>query len=69
MCDSGRDEKKLRVFKVFRPTEGGKHWIARDFDHILDAEFDCWEPGDRITIETAEMTESQIEALPEFEGW
>lgn len=69
MCDSGTNDKKVKVFKVFRPDCGGQHWITRDWATIQDGEFEDGEPGDRIIIELAEMTEDQIEKLPEFEGW
>ena len=59
----------MRVYKVFRPDEGGKHWVTRDFQTIADSEFDGAEVGDRVVIELGEMSEAEIAALPEFEGW
>ena len=62
---------KIRVYKVTRPDEGfGGNWcVYRDWDSVRDAEFDCADPGDKITIELAEMTKEELDGLPEFEGW
>ena len=68
MSDSGTDERKVTVYKVFRPDCGGLHWITRDWQTVL-TEFDGGEMGDRIIIELAQMTETQIAELPDFEGW
>jgi hypothetical protein len=65
MC--GENEPKKRFFKVSR--EGMGSWVSRDWGTILDSEFDAMELGDKISIEVVEMTESQLEALPEFQGW
>lgn len=65
MC--GENEPKKRFFKVIRDGMGS--WVSRDWQTILDAEFDGMEPGDRISVEIVEMTETQLEALPEFMGW
>lgn len=69
MCDSGTNDQKVRVYKISRPDCGNMHWISRDWQTIADAEFDGSELGDKIIIELAEMTEGQIQALPEFDGW
>jgi hypothetical protein len=69
MCDSGVDETKVRVFKVYREGEGGKCWIARNLAEVEDAEFDGSDIGDRIIIELGQMTEHEIEKLPDFDGW
>ena len=65
MC--GENAPKKRFFKVSR--EGMGSWISRDWDTIKDSEFDGAEVGDKITIELVEMTEPELEALPEFMGW
>ena len=65
MC--GENEPKKRFFKVSR--EGMGSWISRDWDTIRDSEFDGMEVGDKIQIEVVEMTEPELEALPEFLGW
>jgi hypothetical protein len=75
MCDSGTNDNwggeagKVRIFKVFRPDEGGKYWVTRDWASILDGEFDGAQNGDRIIIELGEMTEHAIAKLPDFDGW
>jgi len=65
MCDSGT---KVRVFKVTRP-DTNQCCIYRDGATLIDGEFDGAEIGDTITIELLEMTEDDLEKLPEFEGW
>lgn len=62
------DETKVRVYRVHR-AEFSRYWVTPDWDAIQDAEFDGSEDGDRITIELASMTQAEIDALPEFEGW
>ena len=69
MCDSGTNDKKVRVFKVFRPDCGNQHWVTRDWGTIFDGEFADGKIGDKIGIELSEMTEDAIKALPDFEGW
>lgn len=59
----------MRMFKVTRPGEGSGSWISRDLATVQDAEFDGAKPGDKITIELVEMTEQELDALPEFAGW
>lgn len=69
MCDSGVDETKVRVFKVMRPDYGKKWCVFRDWASVADAEFDGAEIGDQIIVELAEMTQHELENLPDFEGW
>jgi hypothetical protein len=69
MCDSGIDETKVRVYKVFRPDCGKQHWVTEDWKSILDAEFDGSQDGDRIVIEIGTMTRDAIANLKDFEGW
>jgi len=70
MCDSGTNDKKVRMFKVTRPDLGtNQSCTYGDLATIQDAEFDGAEIGDKITIELVEMTEDERENLPEFEGW
>jgi len=38
-------------------------------DTGLLAEFDGAEIGEAITVELCEMTEQELDDLPEFEGW
>ena len=70
MCDNDGipDNTKKRFFKVSREYMGS--WISRDWDTIKDSEFDGgMDVGDSITITSVEMTEAELAALPEFEGW
>ena len=69
MCDSGTNDKKVKMFKVTRADYPGKSCTYDDFATVQDAEFDGAEIGDKITIELIEMTEDQRDNLPEFEGW
>jgi hypothetical protein len=64
MC--GENEPKKKFFKVSR--EGMGSWVSRDWETIRDSEFDGMELGDKIQIEIVQMSESELEALPEFEG-
>lgn len=68
MC--GENEPKKKFFKVMRPEMGAiAAWISRDWETIRDTEFDGMETGDKIQIELVEMTEKELDALPEFDGW
>lgn len=71
MCDSGTNDKKVLAYKVTREADGNgkKSCTYRSMDAVADAEFDGAEPGDKIEIELVEMTEHELENLPEFEGW
>jgi hypothetical protein len=59
----------MRVFKVKRPDYGNKWCIYRDWATVLDGEFDGAEVGNVVHVEMAEMSEAELEQLPEFEGW
>jgi hypothetical protein len=60
----------MRVFKVRRPDYGGGKWcVYRDVATMIDGEFDGAEVGDVIHVELGEMTEAEMDNLPEFEGW
>jgi hypothetical protein len=69
MCDSGTNDKPVRMFKVTRADYPGNSCAYGDLATIQDAEFDGAEIGDKITIELIEITEDERENLPEFEGW
>ena len=67
---ASEDEPKIKMVKVRRPELGGYQWCAshlKGFD--LSAEFEDDEIGARIEIELCEMTQTEIDAMPEFEGW
>jgi hypothetical protein len=36
---------------------------------VIAGEFDGSEIGDKVTLQLAEMTEEEYEALPDFPGW
>ena len=69
MCDSGMNDKKVRAYRVTRSDYPGNNCTYRNVDTLIDGEFDGAEVGDKITIELVEMTEDQLESLPDFEGW
>ena len=57
------------AYKVTRPALGKQWCIYRDPQTLADAELTDSEVGDVLHIEVAEMTEAELNALPEFEGW
>ncbi len=75
MCDSGKAiEKKIPCVKETRSDASGYCMWRVDpganvsaFD--IHAVFDGCEVGETVTLEYCEMTEAELEALPEFEGW
>jgi hypothetical protein len=74
MCDSGTNDKKVRCVKETRPDydDGRDHCIWRlDKPYALSLEdlFEGADVGEKVDLELCEMTEAEIEALPEFEGW
>lgn len=69
MCDSGTNDKKVKMFKVTRAEYPGNSCTYGDLATVQDAEFGGAEIGEKITIELIEMTEDQRDNLPEFEGW
>ncbi len=65
----GREEGKFVVFKVTHPDTYGDYCIFREWEDIYDAELDCAEIGQQISVQTVEMTIEELDDLPEFEGW
>lgn len=67
----GGPEKKVLCVEVTRPDSKGRSdkCIWRYDKFTVDLEFDGAEVGDSITLTLAEMTEAELEELPEFEGW
>lgn len=63
-----RGKKKVRVYKLRLPDVSGKRWCLVEASGIKD-ELEMAEAGDRFEIEVADMTQEEIDALPEFEGW
>jgi hypothetical protein len=60
--------KKVKVYKLRFEGSGGC-LIDRSMTALVETELDAAEVGDKYTIEVAEMTEGEIEALPEFDGF
>ncbi len=62
--------KKIGCVKVTRPDSHAGLWcLSKLAGFDLAAEFDGCEVGETITIEYVLMTQDEIDALPEFEGW
>lgn len=57
-------QDKIRVFLV---TQNGTSCFFRSID--IETLFDGADVGDTITIQLREMTETEYEALPEFEDF
>ncbi len=69
MCDSGTNDKKIKVYAVTKPDYPGNSCTYRDGATVIDGEFLGAEVGDSITVTLLEMTEDQFDNLAEFEGW
>lgn len=68
MCDSGTNDQKVTAFKVNRPDYGNKWCIFRAWGDV-ESEFDGADYGDSITVTMIQMTQDELDNLPEFEGW
>jgi hypothetical protein len=69
MCDSGVNDKKVKAYKVTRADYPGASCTYSDGETLIDCEFNGAEIGDSIIVTLLEMTEEQLEMLPEFTGW
>lgn len=73
MCDSGRPvEKKIPCFRERRPDmDDGRSFCVWRLDKPMDVTdlFEGAEPGEKVELEFCEMTEAELAALPEWEGW
>ena len=60
-----------KCVKVTRPdSHGEKFGCWYDLAHFsAEAEFDGAETGERIVLELCELTQAEIDAMPEFPGW
>jgi hypothetical protein len=59
----------MNVFVVTRPDLFGKQFcVYRTWDAV-ESEFDGAELGDTIHVTLKHMTQEELEALPDFEGW
>jgi hypothetical protein len=61
-------EEKMNVYKVTRPDSGTQFCVYRKWSDV-ESEFDGADWGDTIHVELMSMTEKELEALPDFEGW
>jgi hypothetical protein len=62
--------EKVKCVKVRRPDSHGNMWcICQMKGYAIADEFDGAEVGERIELEYCEMTQEELDALPEFEGW
>lgn len=69
MCDSGKDTKKIRCVIERRPATGNDSCTWPLNAIAISDLFDGAEPGELVTLEYSEMTQAELDALPEFEGW
>ncbi len=75
MCDGGNPvEKKIPCVKETRPDmDDGRNscmWrLDKPYTLLLEDLFDGAEVGEKVVLEYCEMTEAELDALPEFEGW
>jgi len=63
---------KLRCYRLRIPDAGGDTWCLIGPDGvgpIIQDELEQMEVGDLLTLEPIEMTQKEIDALPEFGGW
>jgi hypothetical protein len=71
MCDSGRNDKKVRCVRETRPDydDSGSSCTWRLSAIDIEDLFDGADVGEKVVLELCEMTEEELDALPEFEGW
>jgi hypothetical protein len=63
-------DEKIPCIKEMRPAtgKGACVWRLEDVPDLADL-FDGAGVGERVVFEYCEMTEAELDALPEFEGW
>ena len=68
MCDSGGNEKKRYLVGPFEDPADGPRVIMSIESAIDDlrSRFEEGEPGDELTYRLVEMTDDEIERLPEL---
>lgn len=60
----------IKCVKVTRPDSHAGLWCLSTLKGFsLEDEFDGTDVGETITIEYCELTQEEIDALPEFPGW
>ena len=61
---------KVPCAKIRRPDSHGNIWCLVQLKGFnLRDEFDGAEIGERLEIEYCELTQQELDDLPEFEGW
>lgn len=64
------NDSKIECVKVRRPATHGDMWCVMPVSMFsLVDEFDGAELGERIELEYIQLCESELAAIPEFEGW
>lgn len=58
----------MKVFNIKRPAVGDGSYIMRS-SVGLEGELETLEVGETVIVECLEMSEEQLEKLPEFQGW
>ncbi len=59
----------IPIVKIRRPEIGNDWCVMRLKGFSAEDEFDGAEIGEIITLEYGEMTQEDLDALPEFTGW
>lgn len=61
---------RVLVYKLSLPDFAGAKWcLIEPTEANLASEMEGLSPGERLVITCAEMTQAEIDELPEFEGW
>lgn len=63
------EPRKVPCVKVTRPDIGDMWCLYRLAQFSAADELDGAEIGEKVVMELCEMTDEEINALPEFEGW
>jgi len=58
----------LRVYEVTRADHGKQSCIFHSWEEV-ESEFDGAELGESIVVTMKNMTQEELDALPDFEGW
>jgi hypothetical protein len=68
MGDAMSDEL-ITVFMVTRPDYGKTFCVYRTWGEVYEGEFENAEDGEIIHITMKSLTKTEVDNLPEFEGW
>ena len=58
----------MKVFEIKRPAAGDGSYIMHS-SIGLDGELETLDIGETVIISCLEMSEAELEKLPEFQGW